>query len=285
VAERATDPAAEPGEIEGAVPALRLACLAVLGLAVIPGLRLLSFIWSGSEYLGYGYLVPASSAALWLAQRGQIRDALRTAQVPRSGPLWVLAAALLESLGVLADSGTVAGMGVVLLAFATAYALGGPAVLRALALPIGFLVFMIPPPSFLLDGALIALKALVMELVVPLLQLAGVSVASQGSRLFVPGRELFVANACSGLNSVLTLFPLAVVVATFATRGVWRRLLVVASVVPLAVVGNVARIFTIVWIVSRLGQSWPLGGLHESFGLATFALGAAALLGIARVLR
>lgn len=144
---------------------------------------------------------------------------------------------------------------------------------------------MIPPPSFLLDGALLALKSVVVQLVVGLLQLAGFSVASQGSRLFVPGRELFVANACSGLNSVLTLFPLSVVVATFGARGLWRRVVIVASVVPLAIAGNVARIFLVVWILTRFGDTWALGGLHESYGFTTFALGGLALLGIARGLR
>ena len=278
VAERST-------EIDGAVPALRIACLGALALAMIPGLRLLSFIWSGSEYLGYGYLVPASSAALCLARRPQIRDALDTAGVPATGPVWVFAAAALESLGVLADSGTVAGVGVLALVAASAYALGGQGLLRVLALPIGFLAFMIPPPDFLLDGALLALKSLVIQLAVALLQLGGVSVASQGSRLFVPGHELFVANACSGLRSIVTLFPLAVVVATFASRGVWRRGAIVASVVPLAVVGNVARVILTVWLVTRFGESWAAGWLHESFGFATFGLGAAALLGIARGLR
>ena len=278
VAERST-------EIDAAVPALRLACLAVLALAVVPGLRLLSFVWSGSEYLGYGYLVPASSAALCLARRPQIRHAIQLGEVPRWGPLWVFAAAALESLGVLADSGTVAGVGVLALFAATAYALGGQALLRALALPIGFLAFMIPPPDFLLEGLLLALKALVIQTSVALLQLGGVAVASQGSRLFVPGHELFVANACSGLRSIVTLFPLAVVVATFAARGVWRRAAIVASVVPLAVGGNIARVILTVWLVTRFGESWAQGALHESFGFATFALGALALLAVARGLR
>ena len=272
-------------EIDAAVPALRIACLAALAVAVIPGLRLLSFIWSGSEYLGYGYLVPASSAALCLARGSKIRAALQAADVPPTGPLWVFGAAALESLGVLADSGTVAGVGVLALFASTAYALGGRELLRAFALPVGFLVFMIPPPDFVLDGVLLALKSLVIQLAVSLLQLAGLSVANQGSRLFVPGHELFVANACSGLRSVVTLFPLAVVVATFASRGVWRRAALVASVVPLAVIGNVARIVLTVWLVSRFGESWAQGELHESFGFATFALGAVALLGIARGLR
>jgi exosortase len=264
---------------------LRWACLAALALAVLPALRLLSFIWDGSEYLGYGYLVPASSLLLCLSRKAEIRDAWRAGELPRLGPLWVLAAAGVESLGVLADAGTIAGLGVPLLFAATAHALGGERLLRALALPIAFLVFMIPPPGFLLDGALFALKTMVIEASVALLLWGGASVATEGSRLFVPGHELFVANACSGLRSIVTLFPLAVVVATFATRGVWRRAAVVVSVVPLAVIGNIARVIVTVLLVTRFGAGWAEGWLHDSFGFATFGLGAVALVGVARALR
>jgi exosortase len=264
---------------------LRAACLVGLLAASLPGLRLLSFIWGTSEYLGYGYLVPASSVALLCTRRARIGDALRSAEPPPWGPAWVLAAALVESVGVLGGVATLAGVGLPLMFAATAYALGGERLLRALALPIAFLVFMVPPPGFLLDGALLALKALVIQSAVALLQWGGASIAAQGNRLFVPGHELFVANACSGLRSIVTLLPLAVVVATFGTRGVWRRAAVVASVVPLAVAGNIARVVATVLLVSHWGDAFAQGALHDGFGFATFALGACALVAVARVLR
>jgi exosortase len=265
--------------------ALRAACLAALVLAVLPGLRLLSFIWDSSEYLGYGYLVPASTAALIYSRRAQIGDALHENEPPPHAALWVLAAALVESLGVLGEVATLAGLGVPLLLAATAYALGGKRLLRVVGLPVALLAFMVPPPGFLLDGGLLALKALVIQSAVTALHALGASVAAEGNRLFVPGHELFVANACSGLRSIVTLFPLAVVVATFATRGVWRRVVVVGSVVPLAVVGNVARVVATVLLVSHWGDAVAQGALHEGFGLATFGLGAVALVALAKALR
>lgn len=264
---------------------LRAACLAALALAVLPGLRLLSFIWDSSEYLGYGYLVPASSAVLFFSRRMQIRAALCDAESPPYAALWVLGAALVESLGVLGEVATLAGVGVPLLLAATAYALGGERLLRAAGLPIALLVFMVPPPGFLLDGALLALKALVIQSAVTALHGLGAAVAVEGNRLFVPGHELFVANACSGLRSIVTLFPLAVVVATFGTHGAWRRAVVVGSVVPLAVVGNVARVVATVLLVSHWGDAFAQGALHEGFGLATFGLGAVALVALAKALR
>jgi exosortase len=264
---------------------LRTACLVLALAAIAPALRLLSYIWSNSEFMGYGYFIPASALALLWLRRGEVTASLRTSEPPRDGPLWVLAAAVVESLGLLADAGSLAGLGIPLLLAATAYAVGGKRFVRSLALPIGFLVFMLPPPGFLVDPLLAKLKAVVTFASVEVIQITGISVASEGNRIFVPGHELFVANACAGLNSIVTLFPLGVVVATFLVERPWRRAVLLASVVPLAMIGNILRVAVTAVLVSRFGIDYAQGNLHETFGAVTFALGAIALLGVARSLR
>jgi exosortase len=264
---------------------LRSACLAIAVAAIAPALRVLSYIWSNSDFMGYGYLIPASSLGLLWLRRAEVASALRTAEPPPNGAAWVLAAALVESLGLLSDVGSFAGLGIPLLLAATAYAVGGTRLARSLALPIGFLIFMLPPPGFLVDPMLSRLKSVVTFAAVELIQWTGVSVASQGNRIFVPGHELFVANACAGLNSIVTLLPLGVVVATFLVQGRWRRAALIASVVPLAMVGNIARVALTAVLVSRFGIEYAEGSLHETFGAATFALGTVALLCVARLLR
>jgi len=264
---------------------LRLACVALAAGAIAPALRGLSYIWSNSEFMGYGYLIPASALALLWLRRDAVARALRAAEPPANGAAWVLAAALLESLGLLADVGSLAGLGIPLLLAATAYAVGGARLARALALPVGFLIFMLPPPGFLVDPMLSRLKGVVTPAAVELIRLAGVSVASEGNRIFVPGHELFVADACAGLNSIVTLLPLGVVVAAFLARGPWRRAALIASVVPLAMLGNILRVALTAVLVSRFGVDYAEGNLHETFGAATFALGTASLLGVARLLR
>jgi len=264
---------------------LRGACFALALAAVVPALRALSYIWSNSEFMGYGYLVPASSLGLLWLRRAEVAAALRDAAPPADGALWVLGAACFESLGLLADLGSVAGLAIPLLLGACAYAVGGARVARALALPIGFLVFMLPPPGFLVDPLLASLKSVVTVVAVELIRLAGVQVASEGNRIFVPGHELFVANACAGLNSIVTLLPLGVVVATFLVQRPWRRAAVLASVIPLAMLGNVVRVAFTAVLVSRFGIAYAEGNLHETFGAATFVLGAIALLLVARLVR
>jgi exosortase len=264
---------------------LRVACLLVSLLAALPSLRLLSYVWMSSDYLAHGYLIPVTSAGLIWLRRERIRGILRDSRAPALGPLVVLAAALFQAGSLLAEAGTFAGIGVVLTIAATVYAVGGRPLLRTLAVPVGFLLLMVPPPVFLQDQLLFGLKAVVIQISVALLHAFGFSVAATGNRLFVPGHELFVANACSGLTSVVTLLPLAVVVAYLLGRGVWRRLLLVGSIVPIAILGNTLRVVVTVVLVSWYGMEYAEGLLHDSFGLATFMSGTVVLVGLARVLR
>ena len=123
------------------------------------------------------------------------------------------------------------------------------------------------------------------DMAVWILQTGGAPVLGEGNRILVPGHTLFVSDACSGLTSIVTLLPVACILAYFMTRGIWRRALVVASVVPLTMAANVIRVVVTVQLVSVIGAEAAQGILHQSFGIATYALGTAALVGVARLLR
>ncbi len=264
---------------------LRLTCLAASLIAAWPALHLLSYVWTSSEYLAHGYLIPLTSAGLVVMHRDRIRRSLEVATAPRLGPFLVLCASSFQAAAVLAGASTSAGIGVVLTFAATIYAVGGRPLLRALLLPVGFLLLMVPPPLLLQDRLLFGLKGLVIQASVAILQAAGYSVAATGNRLFVPGHELFVADACSGLTSIVTLLPLGVIVAYLLSHGVWRRLLIVACVVPIALVANLARVIVTVALVASHGIGYAEGLLHESFGLVTFLAGTVTLLLVAKLLR
>ena len=251
----------------------------------IPALRLHSTMLTRSEFYGHAYAIPAVAAYLVFQKRTQIRGALHALRPPRLGPLVVFGVGMLEVLMVMGDVGFGAALGIPVVLGAAAYAIGGMPLLRPLGLPLMFLVFMVPPPHFLRYQLLFGLKLAVTQAAVSLLQFGGQTVAAEGNQILVPGHTLFVADACSGFTSIVTLLPLACIVAYFLSRGVWRRLLVVASVVPLAVGANVIRVIGTVLLVSSIGMKAAEGLLHESFGIATYVLGTLFLLGVARVLR
>ena len=84
---------------------------------------------------------------------------------------------------------------------------------------------------------------------------------------------LFVAEACSGITSIVTLLPLGAVLAYFSERRALARAALIAAVVPIAMLGNLIRVLATVAAADAVGieratSSW----LHESAGLLTFAL-------------
>ncbi len=254
-------------------------------LAFAPALVAMSTEWTSREEMSHGGLVPLVS--LWIA----MRDRRRLARLPvRADPrgLFALAAGLaLYGLG--SSAGLIFPQGLALLLALTGalWWLRGAAWLRALAFPLGFLFFMVPLPAEWLAPAVIRLRLLVTSVAVALLQAFAVPVAREGNVLVLPGDvTLFVADACSGVTSLVTLTPLAVLLAALSLRTISRRVGMVASVVPIALGGNLLRVLVTVQAARRFGvDAATEGGAHASVGLLAVLLGSAALLAVSAALR
>jgi len=219
------------------------------------------------------------------AKSAQIRTALETLDPPPGGAAIALAVGSFEVLMLIGDVGFAAGLGIPLVLAAGAYAIGGRRLLRPLVAPLAFPALIVPPPSFLLQKMLLDLKLLVTEAAVALLQLGGKTVMAEGNQILIPGHTLFVADACSGLTSIVTMIPLACIVAYFMCRGVWRRAVVIGCVIPFAMLANLLRVVITVLLVSRLGVEAAQGMLHEGFGMTIYAIGTLAVIGVARAVR
>jgi exosortase len=262
------------------------AAVVVLGLALcVPGLLSLSFLWQSSRFYGHAYAIPVMAAYLAYSNLESLRLASADLRPPLWGPLVVFGAASIQVLALMGEVSFVVGLGIPLMLGAIAYAIGGRRLLAPMMLPLIFLALMVPPPRFLTYQLLFRLKLMVTDAAVAVLQRMGTTVAAEGNQILVPDHTLFVADACSGLTSIVTLLPLACIVAYFLSHGVWRRVLVVASVVPLTFAANVFRVIVTVRMVSTHGPEFAQGLLHETFGLATYVLGTLAVIGVARITR
>jgi len=263
-----------------------LVLIASLAVAIcVPGLRTLSFLWSGNEFYAHAFILPVVAGFLLYGERARLARAFGSPEPPSWGPVLVAGAGLFEVAMLMGDVGFGVGLGIPLVLGATAYASGGMRLLRPMALPLCFLALAVPPPRFVVYELLVRLKLVVTTMAVGLLQELGFTVLAEGNRILIPGHTLFVADACTGLTSLVTLLPLSCVVAHFLGRGIWRRVAIVASVVPLALGANVLRVSATVSLVARYGSDLAQGLLHESFGLASSVLGTLALIGFARAIR
>jgi exosortase len=122
---------------------------------------------------------------------------------------------------------------------------------------------------------------------VEILQQAGVSIFREGNVLTLPGgQSLFVAEACSGITSLITLLPIGVFIAYFTEAVLWRRLVLVAAVIPIALAGNLLRVIVTVLVSTHFSAEFATQGpLHEWAGVATYVIGCVCLLGVGVLMR
>lgn len=279
------EPTGAPTAASAMLPAREWVLALLLVATFAPALRALAVVWSSVDYLSHGFLVPV--VALWALMRERPRRARVQVRVDSRGAL-LLAAALLAYLAGL-GAGSVALQGVALVA-AVAGAVWfsrGLAFLRAAAFPVGFLIFMVPPPPDWITPLIVELQLFVSTVSLAFLHVLGVEVWREGNVLTLPGGgSLFVAEACSGVTSIITLAPLGVFLAYFTLRSMPLRVLLVAAVIPLAMAGNLVRVVLTVIVAERFGvETATEGPLHTLLGLLTYVVACVLLLAAGAGLR
>jgi len=251
----------------------------------IPGLISLSEVWSAVEYASHGYLVPF--VALWAATAHRETLAqLPAAPVPGGRlALGVLALAYVAGLGF--GDETLLGLLFVATVAVAVLALRGVQWLRTLQFPVAYLLFMVPLPNSWVTPLIVELQLFVSTVAVRLLQAVDVAIFREGNVLTLPGdRTLFVAEACSGITSLVTLIPIGVFIAYFTDSVPWRRAVLVATVVPIALAGNLLRVILTVMLAIEVDVEFATEGpLHEWAGVGTYVIGCICLLAVGETLR
>ena len=134
-------------------------------------------------------------------------------------------------------------------------ALRGPKVGRQLLFPILFLVFLVPIPNSLLDAILLPLKQHVSAVVEHLLYYAGYPIARSGIVLTIGPYQLLIANACSGLNSMVALSGIGLLFIYLMHKPSWLyNGLLLASILPIAFLANIVRVMLLVLVTYYLGD-------------------------------
>jgi exosortase len=114
--------------------------------------------------------------------------------------------------------------------------------LRVLAFPIAFLLLMIPLPALVFNQIAFPLQLVASNLGETVIAAAGVPVLREGNVLQLPARTLEVAEACSGIRSLVSLTMLAIVLGYFTEPRLPGRIAIALAAVPIAIIANAARV-------------------------------------------
>lgn len=218
----------------------------------------------------HGPLVLATGLWLILRRLPEIRAAARPgSMVVAAGVMAVAIVAYIFGRAFDFISIEVAAM---LLAFgAIAYSFLGGEVLKLMWFPIFYLAFVIPIPNWLLDTVTQPLKQFVSESVTGALGLFGYPVARVGVTIYVEQYQLLVEDACAGLNSLISLTAIGLFYVYVMRNSNWRySLLLLALVIPIAILANCIRVAALVLITYYFGDAAAQGFLHNFAGMVTF---------------
>ncbi|MBR0836992.1 exosortase [Bradyrhizobium manausense] len=246
--------------------------VAILG-AYAPTIRgLINGPWQ-TEQEGHGPLIIA--ATLWLVW--QSRDRLKRVELapaPVAGWAVLLSGLVLLYLSRLQQGLLTVEMGSVLPVIVGSILIcAGWPMLRSLAFPIGFLIFAVPMPDWLVDSMTVPLKVFISDTVTRVLYAAGFPVAQNGVMIMIGTYQLLVKDACSGMNSIFALSAIGVFyVYAFRWKEKLRGLLLLLSIVPITILSNFIRVFALVLMAYYGGPDLIEGVVHDLTGISLFVV-------------
>jgi exosortase len=229
----------------------------------------------GNEYYSHGLLI--LPVALFLAiQRLRLDKQARPASLSRitgNNPLGILllGVALVSFLWLLNQNAYyLAAFAMLVMGAGTLWALGGLHLLQKLLFPIGYLAFMIPLPF--IERSTLPLALFTGVCAGGLVRFLGVDVSIVGNAVSLPNAELVIGAQCSGVNSLIALTALMTLAAYVLSGPMWGRILLVLLSIPLAMLGNILRVTTLLFVARSMGAQAAFTFYHDYSGLLFFML-------------
>lgn len=231
--------------------------------------------WYDLPDFSHGFLIPFFVGyLLW-----EKRDTLRRTPVRASwaGLPLVLLGLFVLITGIFGADLFLSRISFVLLAAGLIWTLAGRATMTECTFSLFVLLLAIPLPAIVFNKITFPLQLLASQFASALLPLAGVPVLRDGNVIQLPAMQLEVAEACSGIRSLLSLFTLSVIYGYFIERSWSRRAVLAIASLPIAVAANVARIVGTGLCVQYWNPDKAQGFFHEFSGWLMFLVSLALL--------
>lgn len=222
----------------------------------------------GGDY-SHGWLIPALSLYVVWHRRKELAAASKN--VSYTGLGLVIGCLFLHWLGMKAQQTRLSLFGLVGLSWTIPYYLFGWQVARLLIFPCAYLIFCVP--LNFLDSVTHPLRLFASQVSAFLLNGIGIGVEVSGARLhsLTPGGfDLDVADACSGIRSLTAITALTAIYANITQRSPWKQWLIFFLSIPLAIVGNIVRVFSTGMVAEVFGDDTAMHLYHDFSGFIIF---------------
>jgi len=243
-----------------------------LGIVVVYWQVLVRLVdaWSHDGNYSHGFLIPPLAAYFAWERRRRLLSA------PVKPSFWGLVlfgcGILLLLAGLLGSEQFVTRISLLVTLVGVLLFLFGWNHLRILAFPLLFLLLMIPPPAILFNQIAFPLQLVASQVGEFAIATCNIPVLREGNVLVLANTTLEVAEACSGIRSLVSLITLGIVYGYFVDSRLWVRALVVASTIPVAIFSNGARVAGTGMAAHWIGPEAAQGFFHEFSGWVVFVV-------------
>ena len=256
-----------------------LVCFVILYYQVIT--KLVSDWWNDDNY-SHGFLiVPIALYFVW-ERRAALKEAARTPSI--WGLVVVACSAAMLLAGILGSELFLPRLSILgILAGATLFLFGWNH-LKILILPITFLILMIPIPAIIFNHIVFPLQLLASQFGESALNVCRIPVLREGNVIHLSNTSLEVAEACSGIRSLVSLLSIGIIYGYIMDSRLWVRIILSLATVPIAIVANGVRVAGTGVAAHFYGANAAEGFSHTFSGWIIFIAAGIMLLFLHRVI-
>lgn len=264
-----------------APPAPSAGTLGLLALLLVAGWHQ-HFIWLWekgwhNEYYGHGFLIPIISAYLIYRRKDEIKAQPRECFWP--GLPLIVGGLAAHLVAIIKDVNFPQGFALVMVLTGLAIWLYGWRASRIMAFPLIFLLFMVPMGRLLVDTFAQPMQLWGAKIAGSGAAFLGMPVVREGTSLQIPDYRFEVAIPCSGLKSAIAMTALGALYAYVLAGPFYKRLLVFAMSLPVALLANAIRIWMTLVMAQSFGAQAAEGFAHTVSGMFVFLIALIGLFG------
>lgn len=225
--------------------------------------------WMANSYYSHGILVPL--VTLFLVIQRMRNDVSLSGKWQRGGNGGVAATAISLCFFLYCLNGRayyLAAFAVVALILGLVWSLADFYTLRRLLFPLTYLVFMIPLPF--VEYATLPLALFTGVCAGSIVRFLGFDITIVGNAVTLPNANLVIGAQCSGVNSIIALTALLTLAAYLLDGPLWGRCVLVLMAIPLAMLGNILRVASLLMVARAYGANAAFTFYHDYSGIVFF---------------
>lgn len=242
-----------------------------LVVVYLPALYELVTTWSQDANYSHGFLVPLVS--LWLVWQKRQQLSAATTSVNAGGLALIIFSMALFVIGNGGAEYFTVRVSFVMALFGVVWYLFGGEIVKLVWFELCFLFFMVPIPYVIYFALTFPMQLLASKITAGILSAIGMQVVRQGNILnLADGISLEVAEACSGMRSLMSLLALGALFAYMTQKRFAGKIILFLSTIPIAVAANVFRVFITALLAATVTPDVASEPLHSIMGLSVFVV-------------